>query len=142
VKRWVFDAAMAIEEGAKFIASWGTDVAAGEAAVQYGIASAEMFQVAGKSGRSARRGGGSYGGSAYRSDAGGGGGDRAWNNPQTLAPGAGGGGGRFGSPGSGVVIIRGTQEFENYVARAVNGAVARGVNVTATSSQRGAPVGH
>ena len=44
--------------------------------------------------------------------------------------------------GSGVVIIRGTQAFENYVASAVNGAVARGVNVTATSSVRGAPVGH
>jgi len=41
-----------------------------------------------------------------------------------------------------VVIIRGTQDFENYVASAVNGAVARGVNVTATSAQRGSPVGH
>ena len=57
-----------------------------------------------------------------------------------LAPGAAGAGGRFG--GSGVVIIRGTQDFENYVASAVNGAVSRGVNVTATSAQRGAPVGH
>jgi len=28
------------------------------------------------------------------------------------------------------------------VAGAVNGAVARGVNVTATSAQRGSPVGH
>jgi hypothetical protein len=60
--------------------------------------------------------------------------------PQTLAGGAAGVGGRFG--GSGVVIIRGTQDFENYVASAVNGAVARGVNVTATSAQRGSPVGH
>ena len=59
---------------------------------------------------------------------------------QTLAPGAGGAGSRFS--GSGVVIIRGTQAFENYVASAVNGAVARGVNVTATSAQRGSPVGH
>jgi len=59
---------------------------------------------------------------------------------QTLAPGAGGAASRFG--GSGVVIIRGTQDFENYVASAVNGAVARGVNVTATSAQRGSPVGH
>ena len=57
-----------------------------------------------------------------------------------LAPGAAGAGARFG--GSGVVIIRGTQEFENYVATAVNGAVSRGVNVTATSAQRGSPVGH
>jgi hypothetical protein len=61
-------------------------------------------------------------------------------NPQTLAGGAAGAGGRFG--GSGVVIIRGTQDFENYVASAINGAVARGVNVTATSAQRGSPVGH
>jgi len=57
-----------------------------------------------------------------------------------LAPGAAGAGARFG--GSGVVIIRGTQEFENYVASAVNGAVSRGVSVTATSAQRGSPVGH
>jgi hypothetical protein len=58
---------------------------------------------------------------------------------QTLAPGA-----AVQSPaaGSGVVIIRGTQAFEDYVAGAVNGAVARGVNVTATSAQRGSPVGH
>ncbi len=60
-------------------------------------------------------------------------------NPE-LAPGASGASARFS--GSGVVIIRGTQEFENYVATAVNGAVARGVSVTATSSMRGAPVGH
>ena len=60
-------------------------------------------------------------------------------NP-VLAPGAAGAGSRFS--GSGVVIIRGTQDFENYVAGAVNGAVARGVNVTATSAQRGSPVGH
>jgi hypothetical protein len=58
---------------------------------------------------------------------------------QTLAPGAAAPSARFGS---GVVIIRGTQAFEDYVAGAVNGAVARGVSVTATQSQRGAPVGH
>jgi len=56
-----------------------------------------------------------------------------------LAPGAAGASARFGA---GVVIIRGTQAFEEYVAGAVNGAVARGVNVTATSAQRGSPVGH
>jgi hypothetical protein len=64
----------------------------------------------------------------------------AASNPQALAGGAAGASARFG--GSGVVIIRGTQEFENYVASAVNGAVSRGVNVTATSAQRGSPVGH
>jgi hypothetical protein len=61
-------------------------------------------------------------------------------NSVALAPGAAGAGGRSG--GSGVVIIRGTQDFENYVASAVNSAVSRGVNVTATSAQRGSPVGH
>ena len=61
-------------------------------------------------------------------------------NPQALAPGAAGASSRFN--GNGVVIIRGTQDFENYVASAVNNAVGRGVNVTATSSMRGAPVGH
>lgn len=60
-------------------------------------------------------------------------------NP-ALAPGAAGASSRFS--GSGVVIIRGAQEFENYVASAVNSAVGRGVNVTATSAQRGSPVGH
>ena len=60
-------------------------------------------------------------------------------NPE-LAPGAAGASSRFS--GNGVVIIRGTQAFEEYVAGAVNGAVARGVNVTATSAQRGSPVGH
>ena len=60
-------------------------------------------------------------------------------NPE-LAPGAAGASSRFS--GNGVVIIRGTQAFENYVASAVNGAVARGVTVTATSAQRGSPVGH
>jgi hypothetical protein len=58
---------------------------------------------------------------------------------QTLASGA-----AVHSPaaGSGVVIIRGTQAFEDFVAGAVNGAVSRGVTVTATSAQRGSPVGH
>jgi len=40
-------------------------------------------------------------------------------------------------------VVFGTdQELQNWVASAVNGAVQRGVNVTATASQRGAPVGH
>jgi len=70
-----------------------------------------------------------------------GGPDSGYPTPSSaLAPGAAGAGSRFS--GSGVVIIRGTQDFENYVASAVNGAVARGVTVTATSAQRGSPVGH
>jgi hypothetical protein len=68
-------------------------------------------------------------------------GESPYDSPSpALAPGAAGASARFS--GSGVVIIRGTQDFENYVATAVNGAVARGVNVTATSAQRGSPVGH
>ncbi|MFZ0963221.1 MAG: hypothetical protein WAO35_20360, partial [Terriglobia bacterium] len=85
-------------------------------------------------------GGGSEGGS-YGRGAGSGTGESPYGSPSpTLAPGAGGASARFS--GSGVVIIRGTKDFENYVAGAVNGAVARGVNVTATSAQRGSPVGH
>ena len=57
---------------------------------------------------------------------------------QTLAPGA---ASRFS--GTARVVVFGTdQELQNWVASAVNGAVQRGVNVTATASQRGAPVGH
>jgi hypothetical protein len=104
-----------------------------EAAAQYAI-------MAGTG--SHRRSAGAGGGAGARDS---GLGLRDWGfgagvNPQTLAGGAAGAGGRFS--GSGVVIIRGTQDFENYVANAVNGAVARGVNVTATSAQRGSPVGH
>ncbi len=41
------------------------------------------------------------------------------------------------------VVVFGTDhELQNWVAGAVNGAVQRGVTVQATSSQRGAPVGH
>ena len=60
---------------------------------------------------------------------------------QTLSPGAGGAGGRFS--GTARVVVFGTDhELQNWVAGAVNGAVQRGVTVQATSSQRGAPVGH
>ena len=58
----------------------------------------------------------------------------------TLAPGA-GGAGRFS--GTARVVVFGTDhELQNWVAGAVNGAVQRGVTVTSTVSQRGAPVGH
>jgi hypothetical protein len=71
-----YDAALAIEYWAKFIASYGTDVDAGLAATQYSLAAAEMFKIAGKSGP----GGG--GGAGY-------------------AGGAGGVGGRFATPSGG-----------------------------------------
>jgi hypothetical protein len=64
--RGAFDVAMSIEEMAKFIASWGTDTAALAASVQYGLAAAEMFKVAGAGGGRAAGGTGSYGGPSAR----------------------------------------------------------------------------
>jgi len=87
-----FDAAKAIEFGAQFIGSWGTDTAAGFAAVQYGLAAAQMFEVAGSGGGRAARivSGGAGGGGSARS--GGGGGSQAVDR--------GGGGGGVGGGGS------------------------------------------
>jgi len=107
-------------------------VAAGlhfEAAAQYAL-----LAGTGSRGHSGSATGGAASGGAYA-----GGVSPYGPTPQTLAPGAASPSAQFGS---GVVIIRGTQAFEEYVAGAVNGAVARGVTVTATQSQRGAPVGH
>jgi hypothetical protein len=50
---------MSIEERAKFIVSWGMDTAALAASVEYDLAAAEMFKVAGG-------GGGGYGGLSAR----------------------------------------------------------------------------
>jgi hypothetical protein len=103
-----------------------------EAAAQYAL-----LAGTGSHHRSAGAGGGA---GAYERGGGYGAGAASYGPAaQTLAPGAAAPSARFGS---GVVIIRGTQAFEEYVAGAVNGAVARGVTVTATQSQRGAPVGH
>jgi hypothetical protein len=116
--------------------TWPPNPAAIVAAGLHFEAAAQYALLAGSS--SSRRSGGSTphdSGSAPR--------DSGVSSPlpnSALAPGAAGVPARFS--GSGVVIIRGTQDFENYVANAVNGAVARGVNVTATSAQRGSPVGH
>jgi hypothetical protein len=139
-----FDTALAVEYMAKFVGSYGTDGAALAASVKYGLAAAEMFKVAGRSGHSAGGGSVGGGGGSYRDDArgGGGGSDRTWNNPQTLAPGASGSSGRFGSPGSGVIVVHGSTDLHQWVAGLINGATARGITVTATSSMRGAPVGH
>ena len=105
-----------------------------EAAAQYAL-----LAGTGSHQRSAGAGGGG-GAGAHERGGGNGAGESSYGQPaQTLAPGAAAPSARFGS---GVVIIRGTQAFEEYVAGAVNGAVARGVNVTATSAQRGSPVGH
>jgi len=118
--------------------TWPPNPAAIVAAGLHFEAAAQYALLAGSSShRHSAAGGGGAGG--YE-----GGGYGAGESPygpaaQALAPGA-----AAPSPrvGSGVVIIRGTQAFEDYVAGAVNGAVARGVTVTSTQSQRGAPVGH
>jgi hypothetical protein len=120
--------------------TWPPNPAAIIAAGLHFEAAAEYALLAGSGGhrRSAGAGGGA---GSYERRTGSGMGESPFGSPSpTLAPGAAGSGGRFG--GSGVVIIRGTQDFENYVASAVNGAVARGITVTATSAQRGSPVGH
>jgi hypothetical protein len=133
----------AVWETARGIASlaegtWPPNPAAIAAAGLHFEAAAQYALLAGTG--SHRRSAGSGGGGGYGSGAGRGAGESSYGPPlQTLASGA-----APASPpaGSGVVIIRGTQAFEDYVAGAVNGAVARGVSVTATTSQRGAPVGH
>jgi hypothetical protein len=103
-----------------------------EAAAQYALLA--------DTGSRRRSAGASSGSGGYERGTGSGTGESPYGTPsQVLAPGAAGASARFGG---GVVIIRGTQAFEEYVAGAVNGAVARGVTVTATQSQRGAPVGH
>ncbi len=102
-----------------------------EAAAEFGKIAGTSSHRGGGAGGSGARGVGSRASGGYR-DSGSGG----QPPPQTLAQGA------QSDVGRGVVIIRGEEAFENHVAAAVNAAVARGVNVTATSSQRGAPVGH
>ena len=119
--------------------TWPPNPAAIMAAGLHFEAAAQYALLAGSGGHRRNAGGGGAGagdsGLGARADSG-----SRIPDSAALAPGAAGAGGRFS--GSGVVIIRGTQDFENYVASAVNGAVSRGVNVTATSAQRGSPVGH
>jgi hypothetical protein len=119
--------------------TWPPNPAAIMAAGLHFEAAAQYALLAGTG--SHRHSGGASGGAGSYGRGGSGTDASAYGTPlAALAPGAAGAGSRFS--GSGVVIIRGTQDFENYVASAVNGAVARGVNVTATSAQRGSPVGH
>ncbi len=117
--------------------TWPPNPAAIVAAGLHFEAAAQYALLAGTGSRPHSAG---AGGGAYERGGGYGAGESSYGPAaQTLAPGAAAASARFGS---GVVIIRGTQAFEEYVAGAVNGAVARGVTVTATQSQRGAPVGH
>ncbi len=120
--------------------TWPPNPAAILAAGLHFEAAAEYALLAGTSSHRRSAAGSGGGGTAGRGT-GSGTGESPFAQPSSaLAPGAAGASARFS--GSGVVIIRGTQDFENYVAQAVNGAVARGVNVTSTTSMRGAPVGH
>jgi hypothetical protein len=120
--------------------TWPPNPAAIMAAGLHFEAAAQYALLAG-TGSHRRSAGGGGGAGSYGRGAGSGIGESPYGSPSlALAPGAAGAGARFS--GSGVVIIHGTQDFENYVATAVNGAVARGVTVTATSAQRGSPVGH
>jgi hypothetical protein len=119
--------------------SWPPNPAAIMAAGLHFEAAAQYALLAGTG--SHRHSASGSGTGSYGRGAGSGAGQSPYAQPSSaLAPGAAGSSARFS--GSGVVIIRGTQDFENYVAGAINGAVARGVNVTATSAQRGSPVGH
>jgi hypothetical protein len=119
--------------------TWPPNPAAIMAAGLHFEAAAQYALLAGTGGHRRSAGGSGYGaqdsGRGTSADSG-----SRIPDSTALAPGAAGASSRFS--GSGVVIIRGTQDFENYVASAVNGAVSRGVNVTATSAQRGTPVGH
>jgi hypothetical protein len=119
--------------------TWPPNPAAIMAAGLHFEAAAQYALLAGTGSHRHSASGGGVG--SYGRGAGSSGGESPYSQPSSaLAPGAAGASSRFS--GSGVVIIRGTQDFENYVAGAINGAVARGVNVTATSAQRGSPVGH
>jgi hypothetical protein len=60
-------------------------------------------------------------------------------DPNSLAPGDASPSGRLGN---GLVIVHGEADFQSFIAGTINAAVDRGITVTATSSQRGAPVGH
>ena len=90
-------------------------------------------------GHNAGAGAGSGAGSGAGVNAGGGGGVDSGIPPQTLAPGAAGAGGRYS--GLNVTII-GEHEAGRWMASTLNSAVDRGITLTATSSQRSAPVGH
>ena len=90
-------------------------------------------------GHNAGAGSGAGSGAGAGANASGGGGADLGIPPQTLAPGAAGAGGRYS--GLNVTII-GEHEAGQWMAATLNKAVDRGITLTATSSQRGAPVGH
>jgi len=142
--RGAYDAALAIEWWAKFIASYGTDAHAGLTAVKYSLAAAEMFEVAGKSQTSGAGIGSSGGaGGGYREE---GYGERGGYGPR------GGGGGDYERAASGSGLAPGAQGSNGgrlnvyvvgdeaaFIAERVNAADAAGHFMQVTSSRRSAP---
>ncbi len=106
------------------------------------FASAAEFGIAAGTGSRHRTATGGAGTAGSRPGGGGGGAGGGYGAPPgTLAPGAAGGAGRLAF-GSGIIVVHGSADLHQFVAGLVNGAVDRGITVRATSSQRGAPVGH
>jgi hypothetical protein len=144
--RGAYDAALAIEWWARFIASSGTDGHAALAATQYTLAAVEMFKLAGKShpaasGVGAGAGGGgyreeTYGGRAERAGGGGGGGGESERElaGAGLAPGAqGSSGGRLN------VYILNESEQARFFADGINKADAAGHFMQVSTARRSAP---
>ncbi len=134
-----------IAEGIKCLAlgAWPPNPAAYVAAGLHFEAAAAYAKIAGTSAHHHGGAGGSGGSGGHGYSSG-----RAYRDmegpgqppPQTLAAGA--ASGRYSSPGSGVIVVHGSTDLHQWVAELVNGAVDRGIGVTATYSQRGTPVGH
>ena len=124
--------------------TWPPNPAALLAAGLHFEAAAQFAMMAGTS--SHHHGGAGAGAGSYRSDVdhdGYSGGRSDYGMPpQTLAPGAASQGGRFGSVGSGIIVVHGSTDLHQMVAGLVNGAVDRGITVNSTTAQRGSPVGH
>jgi hypothetical protein len=143
----VFKAGYEVAEGIAALAegTWPPNPAALVAAGLHFEAAAQYAMMGGGGGGRRGGGGGTSGGSYSpgRAPEYSGGGGSGWGvPPQTLAPGAGGADGRYGVPGSGIVMVFGGSDVHAWVAKTVTEAANRGHTVIATSSQRGAPVGH
>jgi hypothetical protein len=143
-----FDAAMSIEEMAVFLASWGTDTAALAASVEYGLAAAEMFKVAGRGGGSrASAAGTAVGGGGY--GAGPGGGGRVGGGGGR----GGGGGGSYLLPGVGpsselagtTVVLQAfgdcqtcLSKFANYLSQGVQNGTIKSIAMSTPVVNKGA----
>jgi hypothetical protein len=120
--------------------SWPPNPVAILAAGLHFEAAAQYAMMAGSGGgRRSGGGAGSYGSGVDHSGGYGTGAGSMPNMPQTLAPGAGGGDGRFGNLH---VLVMGERQAAQHIAGILNRGVNNGVTLNATTSQRGAPVGH